>query len=178
MLKINSESGTEPVTLAEAKLWLKLDGDLTEDDTLIQMLLSDARLYVENYTGRAMKAKNVTVRVEAPNSKNKLPLKFTAASSGLVVTYYSEGSSVVLGVENYSLNEFENTIELKYNKEWPTSADYYLIEYDVVVEATEQMKKAILSLMACDYEYRKEGKQPRKTKINYVLDQVRIWDFQ
>ena len=43
----------EPVALADAKNYLRLDSDLTADDTLITMLISAARLYAESYTGRS-----------------------------------------------------------------------------------------------------------------------------
>lgn len=43
----------EPVTLADAKNHLRLDADLTADDTLVSMLIGAARRYAESYTGRS-----------------------------------------------------------------------------------------------------------------------------
>lgn len=43
---------TEPVTSAEAKLWLKLDSDTT-DDTLVAELIKAARRIFEELTGRS-----------------------------------------------------------------------------------------------------------------------------
>jgi uncharacterized phiE125 gp8 family phage protein len=45
--------GVEPVTRAEAKVFLRLDSDLTDDDTLIDTLISAARTYAEAYCGRS-----------------------------------------------------------------------------------------------------------------------------
>lgn len=42
----------EPITLAEAKAWLRVDG--TEEDVLILALIEAARAYVETFTGRAL----------------------------------------------------------------------------------------------------------------------------
>ena len=42
----------EPVTLAEMKLWLKIDG--SEDDTVINALIVSARLSVEAVTKRIL----------------------------------------------------------------------------------------------------------------------------
>lgn len=44
---------TEPITRAEAKVYLRLDDDLTADDTLIDTLISAARIYAETYCGRS-----------------------------------------------------------------------------------------------------------------------------
>jgi uncharacterized phiE125 gp8 family phage protein len=43
---------TEPVTLAEAKAWLRLDGG--DEDGLVTTLIAAARIHIESTTGRAM----------------------------------------------------------------------------------------------------------------------------
>ena len=42
---------TEPVSLPEAKRWLRIDPDFNLDDTFITGLISDARVSLEKYTG-------------------------------------------------------------------------------------------------------------------------------
>ena len=42
----------EPITLAEAKAWLRVDG--TDEDVLLTALIEAARGYVETFTGRAL----------------------------------------------------------------------------------------------------------------------------
>jgi hypothetical protein len=44
--------GEEPVTLAEAKAFARIDG--TEEDALVGALIAAARLHVESVTGRAL----------------------------------------------------------------------------------------------------------------------------
>lgn len=51
----------ELVTLAEAKLWLRVDGD--EDDTLIQLLIDAARKYLLDATGREWTAETPTAKI-------------------------------------------------------------------------------------------------------------------
>lgn len=48
-----SEPGLEPVTVAQAKLHLRVDADMTTDDTLIAMLIGAARRYAEMYCNRS-----------------------------------------------------------------------------------------------------------------------------
>ena len=51
-LRITQEPATEPVTIEEAKLHLRLDGD--DEDTLVGMLISAARSHAEAITRRAL----------------------------------------------------------------------------------------------------------------------------
>lgn len=53
-LLLITDAALEPVTLQEAKNHLKIDADMTEDDTLIVMLIGAARCYAEGFTGRAL----------------------------------------------------------------------------------------------------------------------------
>jgi uncharacterized phiE125 gp8 family phage protein len=44
--------GEEPVSLAEAKAFCRIDG--TDEDALVSALITAARLHVESITGRAL----------------------------------------------------------------------------------------------------------------------------
>lgn len=47
------EPSIEPVSLREAKNHLRIDDDMTNDDALIGLYISAARIYAENYTSRS-----------------------------------------------------------------------------------------------------------------------------
>jgi uncharacterized phiE125 gp8 family phage protein len=53
----------EPITLAEAKAWLRVDG--TDEDTLITALIAAARTHVENFTRRALITQQFEVSFDA-----------------------------------------------------------------------------------------------------------------
>lgn len=42
---------TEPVTLVEAKAYMRIDADYTQDDVLIQMMITSSREALEKFTG-------------------------------------------------------------------------------------------------------------------------------
>ena len=62
----------EPVTLAEAKTWLKIDDN--DDDLLIAGLISSARLTVEALTGLLLLTQTWRFRIELPINEKKVRL--------------------------------------------------------------------------------------------------------
>jgi len=54
MYKVTVQPAFEPVTLLEAKEWLKVHPDVVEDDDLIRALISAARVWAEGCTGQAL----------------------------------------------------------------------------------------------------------------------------
>lgn len=59
----------EPITLAEAKAWLRIDG--TEEDALILGLIAAARSYVETFTGRGLITQQWEVSLDAFPSSDR-----------------------------------------------------------------------------------------------------------
>jgi uncharacterized phiE125 gp8 family phage protein len=56
--KVSTDPTAEPVSLSEAKLWMKVDGD--DDDALISSLIIAARDYCQQYEGRAYVEQEIT----------------------------------------------------------------------------------------------------------------------
>lgn len=53
-LDLVTPPAAEPILRAEAKLFLRVDADITVDDTLIDGLITTARMQAEEITGRAL----------------------------------------------------------------------------------------------------------------------------
>lgn len=62
---------TEPVTLAEAKLWCKID--LSDDDSVITALITAARQQLEAYTNTGFISRTVIAQIDNPNGSFTLP---------------------------------------------------------------------------------------------------------
>lgn len=60
-ISFEEESDTEPVTVAEVKNWLKID--VTDDDTLIESLITAARQQCENYLSVSLIERTVSARL-------------------------------------------------------------------------------------------------------------------
>ena len=52
-VRVLTEPPYEPVSRAEAKTWLRIDSDITDQDVIVDMLIKAMREYAENLTGRA-----------------------------------------------------------------------------------------------------------------------------
>lgn len=96
--QFSSESSTEPVTLTEAKEWLKVDTVITEDDALITELIKVARIQCEGFLGISLITRTVTAVLN--NSLGGIELPY-----GPVVTFTSltdsEGDAILAA--NYEL---------------------------------------------------------------------------
>lgn len=57
----------EPVTLADIKTFMRIDADYVLEDTLLLELISVAREYVEEYTGRNLIEREMTFQSDEPN---------------------------------------------------------------------------------------------------------------
>jgi len=172
-MKISYTSdGNEPVTLTEAKNWLRLDSDLSADDTLIEMLIADARIYCENYTNRFFTEGTAVYKVETANGKGELlvPGKIGATSS------YTEklptSDTLQANATRLQPSADKESFVLKVGQTFD-NVDYWIFTYEVLNESSDQIRKCILNLVAAEYDYRKDGKLMNRTKINAALDQIR-----
>lgn len=89
---------SEPVTLAEAKAHLRVDG--TDEETLISSLIVATRQYAERYMRRALI--NQTWRYDADQFEDRIQLWPAPVSSITSVTYVdSAGSTVTVSSSDY-----------------------------------------------------------------------------
>lgn len=62
-VKVITDLEEEPVTLEEAKAWLKIE-DFTTDDTLVETLIKSSRILLEGYTGTSFGTKELEVIID------------------------------------------------------------------------------------------------------------------
>ena len=105
-LTLVTPPASEPVTLVQAKAWLKR-GDSAEDDTL-GVLLKAARQQVEADTGLALLTQTVDVAVDVlPDSQRFLRLPVGPLQAIVSVTTYDRSSvSAVWDPSNYFVDTY------------------------------------------------------------------------
>ena len=116
----------EPLTLAEAKLHLRVDADLTDDDSLISALIVTARQQAEHRTGRALVTQQWRYSFDTfPVDSLELPLP--KLQSVQAVTYLdNNGTRQTLANTEYDVitDELIGRIIPAYGKSWPSCRNH------------------------------------------------------
>lgn len=154
----SEESGsTEPVTLQEVKDYLRLEGydespagEFDFDDDLIESLITEARVWVEKYTGQSLIPKTLQVVLLNQAGYIELPGPVT----GAIVITDKDGNTIDSSTYNLIgsqfpklVTTFSNDITLTYN------AGY--------AQCPDGLKNAIKAYIAENYEHRGD-EQPDK----------------
>ena len=93
-LTCTSGPAAEPLTTAEAKAHLRVETDFTADDTLIDAMVTSARTYVEQYTGRQLITATWVLRMDAFPAVIEVPRPNLLTVTSVV---YQNGSNVARG---------------------------------------------------------------------------------
>ena len=154
------DTGSEPVTTAEAKAHLRVD--ISDDDALIDRAIAAAREYVEGYLERAVKSATITAKYDELGT---LELPINGALAITSVAYLdSDGGSQTAASSLYLLDNFSvpNAIHLKANQSWPatyTQKNAVTVTYTAGYSGSppgwpSRVQNAILLLVGDMYENR------------------------
>lgn len=180
MITQTSAAATTPVSLTEAKLFLKMD-DITEDDTLITILIGAAVQQVETAIGRCLI--NQTWTQTFTDWNDSLVLYRSKVSSISSVKYYdADGVLQTLSSSVYEVDGLEpSTIRLKQDQDWPVHDGrndgiqvVYIAGYGASASyVPESLKVLVLIVLSWLYENRQGGDFPvnviRSLASGYVV---------
>lgn len=149
---------TEPIALAEAKAWLKLDGD--DEDALVSTLIAAARLHVESATGRALIAQSWRLVLDAWPDNRVVRLPVTPLLSLTSITAFDgDGIDHEMSLDGIDAGRAE--LLLPAGIDAPALREHHGIEIDYVAGFGEDsedvpgpLKQALLLLMAYWFEHR------------------------
>ncbi len=163
------ESGdiTEPVTLTQAKNYLRLEGFTSDDsgeqefdfdDTLIESMITEARMWVEKYTGLYLVPRTLTVVLLNQAGYIELPGPLVGT-----ITWADDATPVMVG----------RKVETKYDCKLTATYDVGYTEFPKWVE------NSILAYIADHYEWRGDDKAPapneRAAQIARPHRRVQSW---
>lgn len=166
-LVLVSGPAIEPVSLAEAKLHLRVDDDQTAEDALILGLIRAAREQTEAQTRRALVTQTWDARYTAfPDDNGRLELPRAPLQSVASVAYLdSTGATTTLDPGDYMVDTASEpgAVVLAYGGAWPTPTLYPLAPVRVRFTAgygegagdvPESIRAAMLLLVGHLYEHR------------------------
>jgi uncharacterized phiE125 gp8 family phage protein len=163
-LTLTTPPAAEPVTLADAKLYLKID--TTDDDALIASLITAARARAEWHTGRALITQSWIQWLDCwpRDGIAAIPLPPLQAVAS-VTAYALDDSTHVIDADAYIVDCAAGRIALR--TALPPFAELRRINAiaiaftagygDAATDVPQQLRSAILSIVAFLYEHRGEA---------------------
>lgn len=149
----------EPVTLAEAKTFLKIEHD--DEDTLIGTLIAAARLHVEAATRRVLVLQSWRLVLDGwpPRRLVEVPLS-PVASVDAITVYDGEGEPAVLDPAGYVADVTSSPARILVRGTVAPEATFNGIEIDLTAgygetdDVPAPLRQAVLQLAAHWYERR------------------------
>lgn len=152
---------SEPVTLVEAKLHLKVEN--TADDDLITSLIKTARQWCEGYQNRSYITRTITLKTDRFPNVFRLPRpQLLTVTSIKYIDLNGVQQTLAASVYDLDLYSQPGRVALAYNQSWPSiRGDINSVEviYTAGYGATaanvpDNIKAAIKLLVAHLYEHR------------------------
>jgi uncharacterized phiE125 gp8 family phage protein len=190
-LTLQTAPATEPITTAEAKTHLRVDG--TDDDTYIDTLVASARRWVEDYTGRALVTQTWDWKFDHFPVSNRayLWLPKGPVSAITSITYLdTDGASQTMTSSDYVLDgdHLPPRVALAPSADWPdTEADRintvtvrFVAGYGAASSVPDDIKHAVKLLVGQLYAHREpEVVGHTVSRIQFALDSLlsshRLW---
>jgi uncharacterized phiE125 gp8 family phage protein len=140
-IKINTTLGSEIITASEVKNYVRID--TSADDALIATMITQARIWAENFISRDIVSKNRTYYIDRTDTGLfDLPFSPVASISEITINNIITTNYEILGLDN-------ETIELDQG-----SADRVKITYITSGLNDSLLKQALLQLVSTYYDNR------------------------
>tara|TARA_R110001632_G_scaffold56_1_gene219 strand:+ start:658 stop:1173 length:516 start_codon:yes stop_codon:yes gene_type:complete len=143
-IKINSTTGSELLTTQEVKDYVRID--TSSDDAIISAMITQARIWCENYISKDIVAKNRTYYLSHTNGVYDLPFGPVASISEIIIDGTATTDYEILGLDN-------ETIELD-----SSSAENVKSTYITTGINDALIKQAMLQLISTYYDNRSDFK--------------------
>lgn len=135
--KVITEPAEEPISLAEAKLNLRIDDDLDHEDDVVEGLIVAARRYCEKHTGRQFVTAGLRLALDKFPARERglIELPSPPLIGSVVVKYYdADNVLTTLAADAYDVDTIGEPGRIRpvTGTNWPTVRDRLnavLIEY-------------------------------------------------
>ncbi|MEM6397488.1 MAG: head-tail connector protein [Bacteroidota bacterium] len=167
-LTVHTPPAIEPISLAEAKNWLRVDNDA--DDSLIETMITSARMAAENYTNR--KFITQTLKQDFQAGAVIVPLNAGPVQGDPILVIGSTDLEVDV---DYTFNESTYAFQLNQMTTAKLSLTYVVGYGDSADDVPAPIKQAILLTMGKFYENRSDQVHRLPTAAQHLLNGYRLW---
>ena len=185
MRKIVTEPTVEPITTAEAKLYLKVD--ISDEDALIAELIKAARIMAENYTGRQLVT--ATWELYLDEFPEVIELYRCPVGSVTSIKYYdSDNVLQTLSTDYYTVDAVSQPARIAEAPDyaWPSTEDRVnavIVKYDagygLAASVPEPFKVAIKLTVGHLYETRQDVTKDKMHELplgaKHILNFYRVY---
>jgi len=133
--------GEEPVSLAEAKAWCRIDS--TDEDDLVSALVAAARLQVESETRRALVTQSWRVSLDCPRGR---VIELPVAPVSAIVAATADDADIEVALQGDAA--------LLPGGGYRSLTIDYTAGYGAAADVPADLKQAVLALVAYWYENR------------------------
>lgn len=166
--KIITAATTEPISLAEARAHLRIEPfgspEAHPDDAQVQQMISSAREWCEQYTGRALASQTIEMALDDfPENEIELPL--TPVTSITSVKYLDlSGVETTVSNSSYILDDYSkpNWLLLASGSAWPQTNEgannvkIRMVAGNTSANIPKPIVSAMLLIIGSMYENRQE----------------------
>ena len=186
-LKVITAPAAEPLTLAEAKAHLRVDG--IDEDGYITALIVAARQGAESITGRALMAQTLELAMDAFPGQIVIPRPPLASVTS--ITYVDEsGVTQTLAPSAYAVNSHAQPamVDPAYGTTWPATRSQanavlvrYVAGYAAAADVPQEIKQWMLLRIGMLFENRESvaaGVQFSALPfVDSLLAPYRVWEL-
>ena len=195
-LALVTAPASEPLTRTEAKLHLRVDSSFTDDDSLIDALITAARQHVESHTRRALVTQTWDLFLDAFPAGNEICVPLPTLQSVTSLKYTdSAGAVTTWSTSNYIVDTAHapGRIVPAYGVYWPVFtpspsnpvAVRFVAGYGAAAAVPEAIKAALELLIGHWYENREAvigianstALAPVPLAVEALLAPYRVWGF-
>jgi len=170
---VTKQPTTEPVTLAEAKLHLRVEADFADDDSLINSLVKAAREFCEGFQNRAFITQTIALSLDEFPGEVVLPMPPLQEINS--IEYIDTGGverTLDISVYDKDIVTEPGRVFLKYNQSWPSvrgDINGITIDYDAgygdADDVPERVKAAMKLIIGHLYEHREAASEVKLEEL-------------
>ncbi len=189
MIKIITPPASEPISLIEAKIHCKVDGN--HDDALLAIYIAAAREAVEHITGRKLVTQTLEMALDAfPSAEISLPVA-PVQSVASVKYINAEGVLTTVSSANYTLDNYglSPAIVPASGLAWPAAQSVnnavliqFVAGYGAAADVPHGIKSWILLTVGTLYKNRESVTETQNYAFggrfyDSLLDPYRLWNL-